>query len=224
MESFYSTIRLFHIMAGVVTLLSGMTAMVSRKGAFVHRRSGAIYLGAMTGVCATALLMSFLHPNSFLFVIGVFSFHLCYSGYRILQRKKEANAFSLLDKIVHVFTLLSTVGMWYLGLQDRNIVVLVFAVICTQALVDDTRLFFGRFRQADTKRRYHLYRILTHIGRMTGSLIAAWTAVVVNNVHTDEYWFIPWLAPGVIGGIVMAVYMRIWRKKLQQKAIHQREA
>ena len=46
-----------HVFAGIMSLLTGIVAMVSRKGGKPHRRWGRVYMWAMSTIFVTALLL-----------------------------------------------------------------------------------------------------------------------------------------------------------------------
>jgi hypothetical protein len=71
-----------HIVAGVTALLAAGAALGFAKGAAWHRRAGLTYVLAMLAVTLTTFVLVALRPNLFLFVIGVFSFYLVFTGWR----------------------------------------------------------------------------------------------------------------------------------------------
>jgi uncharacterized membrane protein len=60
--------------------------MFSKKGGKLHNRSGLLYVYCMITVAVTALLLCGLQPfkmmRLFLTGIAVFSFYLCFTGWR----------------------------------------------------------------------------------------------------------------------------------------------
>jgi hypothetical protein len=69
-----------HIVAGNIALVGGVVAIVTRKGARLHRRSGIVYVLCMIVVGVTALVMSTIRPNPFLFAVAIFSAAMALSG------------------------------------------------------------------------------------------------------------------------------------------------
>jgi uncharacterized membrane protein len=49
----------FHFIAGLLALLAGFFALFSRKGGYLHRRSGRLFAGAMLMMLGTAAFMAF---------------------------------------------------------------------------------------------------------------------------------------------------------------------
>jgi len=79
-----------HVLSGIVALGSATFATSSRKGASFHRRVGAVFFWAMLGVGVTAIPVTFVRPNPFLFFIALFSFYMAFAGYR-RGRKRHAD-------------------------------------------------------------------------------------------------------------------------------------
>ena len=52
------TLLTFHIAGGSLALLAMLPPLISRKGGRAHRRIGWVFVGGMTVVCVTAMLMS----------------------------------------------------------------------------------------------------------------------------------------------------------------------
>ena len=82
-----------HVFAGASVLLSGLVAMLAPKGGRGHRMAGQLYFWGMFWIFASALLLiGMVRFNIFLLVMGVFSFYLTFSGYRVLKRKGAGTA------------------------------------------------------------------------------------------------------------------------------------
>ena len=76
-----------HVPAGLVALTAGIVAMLSRKGAWWHRRAGATYLIAIAIVALTAVgLVATRGPQfNHLLVFAVVAISLAYGGYAMRQ-------------------------------------------------------------------------------------------------------------------------------------------
>jgi putative Ca2+/H+ antiporter (TMEM165/GDT1 family) len=72
-----------HIVTGVICLISGVTAMSSKKKRGKHTFSGEIYHWAYVLVFISAVVMSIVHweDSAYLFYIGIFSYALALLGY-----------------------------------------------------------------------------------------------------------------------------------------------
>jgi hypothetical protein len=72
-----------HIIAGMVCLLTGLLAGLSKKRKGKHTAFGEIYHGSFVFVFISAVVMSIMHWNesAYLFYIGIFSYSLAILGY-----------------------------------------------------------------------------------------------------------------------------------------------
>src|SRR5580692_11992297 len=88
MERFLGIILVLHIIGGSTALVSGLLAMLTKKGGKNHRLSGKFYFGGMTAVFISAIILSIGHHSPFLLMVGFFSYYAVVRGYRILSLKK----------------------------------------------------------------------------------------------------------------------------------------
>ena len=58
--------------------------------------------------------------------------------------------------------------------------------------------------------------LLKHIGMMGGAYISTVTAFLVNNVHIQQQWLV-WVAPTLVGSVLISRAIRNWRGKLNLK-------
>ena len=65
-------------MAGTIALLAAAFAICSEKGKKIHINAGRTYYWGMAGIFLTALPMSIITSNVFLFLIAFFSFYLAF--------------------------------------------------------------------------------------------------------------------------------------------------
>ncbi len=212
-------LKILHISSGFTALLIGLIPMFSQKGGKVHVQTGRIYVIAMSLVFLTALPMSYVKGNIFLFSIAIFSYYLCFTAWRMVRRKNQSP--TTVDKIAMVLTLLTSIGMGAFGLYyvlsdlpEKGIVLLVFGMISLIMSAQDGRSFF---LNKESKRYGKRAWFFGHIARIGGSYIATFTAFAVTNL---EFWpmILNWLLPTVIGTILITRVSRKYRKKFQQQA------
>ena len=77
-----------HILAGTIALVSAVLAMLSDKGRRLHVLSGRAYFWGMTAIFLTAIPMSIIGSNIFLFLIAIFSFYLAFAGMRFARNRR----------------------------------------------------------------------------------------------------------------------------------------
>ncbi|QIO23464.1 DUF2306 domain-containing protein [Haloarcula sp. JP-L23] len=197
-----------HIAAGFLALFAGVGAFVTEKGSLRHRRAGRAYVYGMVVVAATALALFALDPTAtrqFLALVAVFSFYFVFSGYRVLSRKRPADAPTAVDWGAVTLYGLASVGLLAMGalqLLAGNgfaVVVLVFGVLGTVLTVADVR----SFRTEADPRAW----LGEHVTRMGAGYIATVTAFSAVN-----FVFLPtvgrWLWPTLLGTPLLVYLQR----------------
>lgn len=78
-----------HVLLGIACVVTGLVAMLSRKGSAHHIRFGTVYYWCLAAVCLTATVLSVVRwsEDYHLFVLGAFSFAAGYFGRRALRQR-----------------------------------------------------------------------------------------------------------------------------------------
>lgn len=201
---------LLHVVAGALSLVTGLLVFVLKKGTSFHVKIGRVYFWCMTVVFITSVYVSVMKNNLFLLLIGFFSFYLVFSG--IEYSKVRSITKTTLKHYLQVFSFATCfLIMVLLGLYSvftsqmaLGIILLVFGGIGASLSWDDVKFYI--LRRSRPPRSW----MKEHIGRMTGSYIAAFTAFAVNNIH-----FLPtviiWLLPTVLGTGVIIYYNKRYK-------------
>ncbi len=206
----FTIARAVHIVFGTVALFVAPAAMLTRKGGLWHRRWGKLYFWSMAGVAVTALVMSFLRSGLFFLLLALFSFYLAFSGYRILYRKKPAQAATGMDwsgvSVVVVGSLsLVVYGTYQMLASHFGTVAMVFGLIGLYFGITDVRAFV---RPPSDKQAWWF----THMRRMLSAYIATVTAFSVVNFHFLSP-VVRWLWPTVVGTVGILVWVGYYRKR-----------
>ena len=194
-----------HILAGIIALLCSALAVLSEKGKKFHVLSGRTYFWCMVGIFLTAIPMSIINSNTFLFLIAIFSFYLAFAGMRFAKNRKGIA--TTIDWIAVSLMILSGLGMWALAttyfISDNSqyITLLVFGFIALA-------LGYGDYRSHKNKAATGKKRIAKHLTNMMAGTIAVITAVLVVNVNIEPIW-IWWVLPTV----VITPIIFYWNKK-----------
>ena len=195
-----------HILAGSVALVSAALALSTEKGKKFHVLIGKAYFWSMVIIFLTAIPMSIITGNVFLFLIAIFSFYLAFSGMRFA--KNRTGVPTLVDLIAVNFMLLSGIGMWILAIiffidnDSQFITLIVFGFL---ALF----LGYGDFQTFKNQTAIGKERIAKHLTNMMGATIAVVTAVLVVNPPTNPEW-VWWILPTVL--ITPVIFW--WNKKV----------
>jgi hypothetical protein len=172
-----------HIAAGGVARVAAGVAIATAKGGRWHVRSGRIFALGMLVIFLTAVPMTIIRPNLFLFLVAVFSFYLVLTGW--LRATNRSGVPTVADWVAATIMAVASVAMsvWAVallrGTSPLGIVLLVFAGVGWGAVpaVDLYFLHGRRYRGID--------RIIAHLARMLGGATAALTAFTVVNAHAE---------------------------------------
>ena len=180
-----------HILVGTIALLCAALAVSSEKGKKIHVLSGRIYFWCMVAIFSTAIPMSIINNNIFLFLIAIFSFYLAFAGMRFARNRKGIA--TTLDWIAVSLMILSGLGMWILAAiyftndNSQYIVLLVFGFLAVF-------LGYGDYKSYKDKTATGKERIAKHLTNMMGGTIAVITAVLVVNPPSNPEW-VWWVLP-----------------------------
>ncbi len=191
----FKILLLTHIVCGGTSLLLGAIQLLTKKGDKRHKIIGNIYFFTMLFAALVALPMSYLHPNYFLFIIGVFTSYMLLTGKRYLK-KKDNNEIQFADWTLTFLMLVFGIAFIVFGVFNIvkanyfGIVILVFGSISILFVNQDFKIFKGKSKVKN-------YWLTMHLQRMIGSYIASATAfLVVNNKILPDV--IAWLLPTVL--------------------------
>ena len=183
-----------HILGGIIALFCAALAVVSKKGKRFHVMSGIAYFWSMAVIFITAIPMSVIGGNVFLFLIAVFSFYLAFAGMRF-ARNRDGIA-TTLDWVAIGLMILSGLGMlilaavYFLNNNSQYIVLIVFGLI-------SIALGSADFRSYKNNSATGKERISRHLTNMMGGTIAVITAVLVVNPPFEPEW-IWWIFPTIL--------------------------
>ena len=192
--SLFKSLLVIHIFSGCIALFTSVAALSTKKGKHKHRWFGRYFFYSMNGLFVTAMPMSILIENRFLFCIAIFSYYLAWTGWRYALRRQLPA--SLLDKTMSLIMLLVSLAMISIALWSwrassyESIVLLFFGFLSARFSLSDFLLF--RHSQYPKHERF-----IRHIGGMVGGTIAVFTAVLVVNVSIQPEWLL-WLGPTII--------------------------
>ena len=183
-----------HIIAGTIALFCAAMSVLSEKGKKVHVLSGRTYFWGMATIFLTAIPMSIISSNIFLFLIAIFSFYLAFAGMRFARNRKGVA--TILDWVAICLMIFSGIGMWilatiyFLNSNTQYIVLLVFGFL-------SITLSYADLRSYKNNSAIGKERISRHLTNMMGGTIAVITAVLVVNPPFEPEW-VWWVLPTVL--------------------------
>lgn len=200
MTFIFQVLIILHIVGGSFGLLTGMINLTRKKGDKNHKLIGKVFYVSMLVTGTSALLLSCIHPNYFLFIVGVFTLYMVVSGQRYLKQVQRNNMgpdrAGKIISILMLFTGLLFISVGILAILKSNSFGVVYITF------GGLGLFFVRqdFRSHGNKESVRNDWLIRHLQRMTGGFIAAMTAFLVVNagyfpqqVPAFVYWLFPTL-------------------------------
>lgn len=187
-----------HIIGGSLGLLTGLCNIIRKKGDRNHKLVGKVFFISMLTAGISSLILSSLHPHSFLFIVGVFTLYMICSGQRYLKHK-QVDKFNLgfIDWAITICMLIAGlmfVGTGVLGLIKSNLFGIVYIVFGSLGSL----FVWQDYNNYTKKTKIKNYWLLAHLQRMIGSFIASLTAFLVVNakyfpdlIPSYVYWLLP---------------------------------
>ena len=219
-ETLFSASLMVHILSGSFGLLTGTAVLLLPKGNRLHKTFGKGFVAGLGVAGISGILLSFIHPNLFLFCIAVFSLYLILSGYRLASRKQTGN-FSVFDKLLSVsmaLTGLIMLAMGVINLSKGNLmglVLCVFSGIALNMVWHERNFIFSS--NAETSNPSISYSwVPLHLQRTIGGYIAALTAFLVVNAKYVPFSFPGWMF-WLLPTIVLTPLIFYWSKKYSPK-------
>ncbi|QHT71124.1 DUF2306 domain-containing protein [Rhodocytophaga rosea] len=225
MEMIYTYMRLVHIVSGMTAFFVAPLALIAIKGGKNHKIWGNIFFWAMVLVAISAIPMTFYHPNLFLFLVAIFSFHLSLYGYRSVQRRRSVD----LQKSMRIdFWIACIAALCYGGFIAWGIAVFftsgshAFGYIAIVFGLIGMRFSFRNFKAFRTPPTDTMQWWFDHMQGMVGSYIATLSAFSAVN-----FYFLPdtlrWLWPTLAGVPLLFFWERYYKKKMNNHGSHKSE-
>ncbi len=198
-EPIFTFLLILHIAGGSIGLFTGTMVLSLTKGKKLHKALGKLFVFGMMTAGASSLILASMHPNPFLFMIGVFTLYMTGTGVRFIKSKLSNPTPILFDRILQVGMGIS--GVILIGWGTKllfsgnmfGLVLISFGGIGMIMLVYDLS---KKGKPEPDKLAY----IRIHIQRLLGAFIASFTAfLVVNLEYLPDfipgwmYWFFPTL-------------------------------
>lgn len=218
MVTAFKIFLIIHIASGSTGLLAGLINIIQKKGGERHKLIGRVFYFSMLMAGFSSLVLSCLHPNYFLFMVGLFTLYMVSSGKRYLKHKIiETQGIENVDWAISIIMLIGGLlfvglGIWFI--LNANLFGLVFVVFGSLGLL----FVYQDFLYFNKKSSIINYWLIGHIQRMTGAFIASITAFLVVNAK-----YFPDIIPGfvywILPTIIFTPLIVKWSKKHQIKIL-----
>jgi uncharacterized membrane protein len=203
---------LVHVAGASIGLLSGMTAMFSRKGGPLHRQSGKVFVVSMLAMCAAAIVLAALNAQPINLVAGTLTAYLVATA--VITVRPVSDPARRLERALMVAACGAGVaavalGLWYGG--GTQIPLFMFGLLGVLGSIGDYKaLRTGRLAGAP--------RLARHLWRMSVALLIATASFFlgprgrVQAVLPDALVTTPVLVlPELV--VLAALFFWLWRVK-----------
>lgn len=198
METILNVFIVLHLISGSIALMSGGLNIFRQKGNRNHKKMGKTFFVSMIFVGISSLVISYLCPNYFLFIVGILILYMVLSGQFYLKyktrRSLSVNFMGWSMPLLMLFAGLVFVdsGILMLLKSDSNGFTYMFLGLLGLVFVKQD---FKNFRN---KSKIKNYWLIAHLQRMTGSFVTTLTALLIvtlkyfsNSVPNILFWLIP---------------------------------
>lgn len=213
-----------HIFFAFGSLVIFWIPVFTKMGGDAHRKTGKAYVISMWVVVITSIWLSFnnilegqYYFAAFLGFIAVITANPLWYGMAILKNKKgRTKSYNQKQMAFNVFIALTGLALFITGMNigadNGGILLMIFGILGMTTGV----AIFKDLRNPPTEANW----LFTHVRGMIVSGIATYTAffafggrTLFEHILTGHWMILPWVAPTVIGIIIM----RRVRKKYEAK-------
>jgi len=203
---------IFHVGAGMIALASGTAALIARKGGYLHRRAGRVFVIAMLVMAIFASYLAVAVPDQLAnLFIAIFVLYLLATGWMTVHRK--ACTAGLFEKIALFIGLCLCAPFAILSFQLAAgltplfksavpfkgpvlIAIYTFTAVLAIAVIGDARVvFLGGISGAPRIAR-HLWRMCVGLTLATGSAFTnGFARLLPGPYHVPPIFFYPQFLP-----------------------------
>lgn len=207
-DSIFNLLLFLHILGGSTGLICGLLVFILKKGTHRHSNLGKVFILGMLLTGITSQLMAVIHPNAFLFMVGVFTLYQVGTGARAIYTKSY-RAHHSIDRFLQFGMISAGIILIFLGVKRLltgdffGIVFVVFAGIGLLMALQDLR----STATPHDKKAY----LRKHLQRLGGGFIASATAFLVVNLRDLPDWLPAWglwLMPTIVISPLLFYYSR----------------
>jgi len=195
-----------HVGSGMVGLASGATALIARKGAWLHRAAGNVFFPSMLVMAGVgAIVAPFLpKPEWTSSVAGLVTFYLVASAWMTVRRKEGTIGRFELAALAFPLTVVAADAMFIVaaahsptGTVDGAPVpaFYVFGLVGTIAAAGDLKMILRRGISGVPRIARHLWRMCTALFVASASLFLGQPQVFPASIRHSGILFVPALAP-----------------------------
>jgi uncharacterized membrane protein len=203
---------IFHVSAGALGLLSGVAALIARKGSLLHRRAGTVFFAVMLATAASGTYLGFLSDELGNAVAGIVTIYLLLTSWVTVRRGEGKTGLFEIGALLFAATG-AVFAYWVAFNAVRSgtallggIPYVVIATIIAIAAVADLSVLLRRGLRGKQRVARHLWRMQLGFAAAVGSFFPGQLEhfpEAIQNIRPIILLFIPFFA--VIG--VMLVWL-----------------
>jgi hypothetical protein len=174
----YSPGLIVHICGGIVGVLSGMTALLARKGSPLHRTAGQVFAVSMLFMSAGGGYLALVKSQWINVFAGVFTFYLVATAWLTVVRREHETG--LLESGLLLLALATGAGGWIMGWGAADSATgarsggpsgayYVFGTLAFLCAAGDVRMFLRGGLSGVQRLVRHLWRMCSALFIATGS-------------------------------------------------------
>jgi hypothetical protein len=200
-------ILMLHIGGGAVGLLSGTTALIAKKGEWLHRMSGKVFFASMMVMATIGASVSPLLHDRVSTVAGIMTLYLLASAFLTVRRPEGTIGRSeIAAAIVPLGVAAAGVTFMLMAMNDPSGTIdgqppqafYVFVIVGTIAALSDIKVIVARGIVGVPRIGRHLWRMCTALFIASGSLFLGQPQVFPASIRHSPIMFVPALAPLVL--------------------------
>jgi len=201
-----------HVGAGVVGLVSGMTAAFARKGGRLHRAAGNLFFAAMLVVAAFAAYLGVVLPDLINVFIATFTAYLVATAWLTVRRRPGAAGIAETAALIVAVILCAPFAVLSFQLATGMtpmfkstvalkgpvlIAIYVITSVLAIAAISDARVVFAGGTSGAGRLARHLWRMCLGLTLATGSAFTnGLPRLLPHPLHVPfGLFFLPQLAP-----------------------------
>jgi hypothetical protein len=201
-----------HIAAGAVGLVSGTIAVMARKGGYLHRKAGTVFVASVVVTAVFAIYLGFAVPDQITNVfIGTFVLYLVVTGWMTVRRRVGASGFfekwALLVALClcapfAILTVQLAVGLPPLFASAVPfkgpvlIAIYAFTTVLALAAIGDARVAFAGELSGVARISRHLWRMCLGLTLIVGSgFTNGFARLLPGPYHVPTGFFLPQFLP-----------------------------
>jgi len=191
----FMTVALFmHIAGGSVSLVSGFTAVLARKGETIHRVAGTFFFIAMMVMGSFAAIVAGLKDQTGNFVGGVSTVYFVATAWMTVKRPEgRSGKFEVFAFIVAAT--IASLSIWK-GLQPGrdaaglpNMISAIFGSVVAIAAIGDLKVILQRGVAGAGRISRHLWRMCFALFVASGSFFLSQMEIVFPGTRGPWIWF-----------------------------------